>query len=208
MKCLLFILLLVSPAWGLAGQLRVMPLLSPKLREFLGAHPLAAKELDQVITEDFAHRSVQVYYFYTDDETAARAFHYCPTTNAVVFCVRENQNQVDEFLCILFEMLNTKKDPEFRMLQNMVRLRGISRTNYARDMIKVEFATLQEEKTIINNLHFSNPEIAQSATYRHFMDSPSKFDDFLANSKKLANRDVVKQYEDQYDSLQGTDAKN
>jgi hypothetical protein len=194
-------LLVCFPFLALAGQGRIATMLSPKLRSFLADHKLADKALDNVVKQAFSERELQVYYFYTDDESLARAFHYYPSTNAVVVAVRENQEPIDEFLCILFEGLNSEMEADFEQLAQKAQLRTISRDKFAHEMIRTEFAALQKTQAIVSTLRFDERDISNSVQYRGLMDSPKNFEGFLSYSRKTANRDLIKEYQEKYDEL-------
>jgi hypothetical protein len=109
-------MLLCASSW--AQQTNIVSAASPKLKKFISNHPEAAKIFTNAISSAFSNKTVQLYYFYSDDESEARAYHYYPNTVGmpeVIVCVRENQSSLDEFITILFETLNTKQEAGFNM---------------------------------------------------------------------------------------------
>ena len=58
---------------GRAEGTDFLTIVSPTLRNFLVAHPSALEAITH--TETFTKRTLQLYYFYTDDESKPKASH-------------------------------------------------------------------------------------------------------------------------------------
>src|SRR5205809_7066972 len=101
------LLALLPSAFG-ASAARFTGMLSPKLRQFLQAHPPALAELTNSFDAAFTNRTIQIYYFYETDESMARAYHYYPKDLSVVIVLRENQEPSDELITLLFELINSR----------------------------------------------------------------------------------------------------
>src|SRR5271167_2793647 len=86
----------------------IYSMMSPQLREFLATHPGASKSLSDTFSEAFSNRVVQLYYFYTDDESGPQALHYYLNESSVVIGIRENQEPGDQCYCLIFEILNSE----------------------------------------------------------------------------------------------------
>lgn len=197
-------LLLCFSSW--AQQTNILSSASPKLRQFLIDHPTASKLLTNTLSEAFSDRTVQLYYFYSDDESVARAVHYYPHESAVVIAIRENQEPSDEFFCLIFEMLNSEGEKRFQRIFKKAASGTMSRTDFANEMLKVEFEAVKRMRDLVGNLKFNDKEIAKSHYYKRFIECPNKFEDFLAYTEKLSSphQSPAKEYEAQYDLLRKT----
>jgi hypothetical protein len=183
---------------------------SLKLRQFLSEHPAAAKVLTNSIKKVFSNRTVDLFYFYSDDETEARAFHYYSSLIGmakVIICVRENQLPFDEFSSLLFEILNSRNQARFVKLTADAKAGKVSRDEFARGILRSEFDAVQDTKASVIDLKLDKSTIAGSYFYTRLLNCPSKFDDFLSYSKKVSKRDVFKEYQEKYDELRKHSAK-
>lgn len=183
------------------AQPKITGAISPKLRHFLTTHVEASRAIDQIILKAFTNRELQLYYFYSEDEGIARAFHYYPQTNAVVIVIRENQEPTDEFLCLLFEGLNSENEVRYQEICQDAQRKVISKSEFARQMIQVEFAALKQAQKIVEDLKLMDNEKNRSVMYKKIMNTPDRFEDFISNSKTIAGRDLIKEYELKYESL-------
>jgi hypothetical protein len=177
---------------------------SPKLRQFIIDHPGASKMLTKALSEAFSNRTVQLYYFYSDDESIPRAYHYYPSESVVGICIRENQQPVDEFITFLFEVLNSEGEKHFQEIIQKAKSGTISKTNFATEILKVEFEAVKRTRDLIGNLKLNKKEISESDYYNRFVECPNKFEAFLSYTKKVSlhgDRDSIKDYETQYDLL-------
>jgi hypothetical protein len=185
---------------------------SPKLRQFLSDHPLAAKTLTNTISKVFSNRTVDLFYFYDDDDhTKPPAYHYYPHKpgNAeVIICVRENQAPLDEYLCLLFESLNSRSEANFVKLTQEAREGKISRDAFAREILRSEFTASLDTRTAMMNLNLDKSDTIGSYYYKRVLNSPGKFDDFLLYIKKDSKRDVFKEYQEKYDEIRKKSAQS
>jgi len=174
--------------------------LSPKLKQFLANHPAASKSLSNALSEAFGNRKLVFYYFYSDDESVARAAHYYPNPTQVTIIVQENQLPCDECFCLLFEILNSEGEPRFQQLVEMAKMGTISRVDYAKEVLKQEFIAGKKTRDLILKFGLSQKEIAESYFYNRYLQSPDDFDAFLSYRLKVSpNRDPIKDYERYYD---------
>jgi hypothetical protein len=179
--------------------------ISPKLRQFIIDHPAASQFLTNAFSEAFSNRTVQLYYFYSDDESIPRAFHYYPDESVVGIGIRENQQPSDEFICLLFEILNSEGEKHFKEICQKAKGGALSKTNFVNEILKVEFEAVKRTRTLILDLGLKKKEISQSYYYNRLIGCPNKFEDFLSYKKKVSpQRDQIKEYETEYDSLQKT----
>ena len=182
---------------------------SPKLRQFLAKHPEASKSLTNSLYQAFGHKVVQLYYFYSDNDAVPRASHYYPTESAVGIIIRENQQPSDEFICLLFELLNSGGEKQFKELFRKAESGEISRTNFAQEMLKVEFTAAKTTRDLLRTLKFGKKEIAESYYYNRFIDCPDEFNNFVDYCRRVSspNRDPIKDFEEKYDGLRKDPSK-
>jgi hypothetical protein len=178
---------------------------SPNLKKFLLNDPEAAKVFTNAIVNAFSNKTVQLFYFYSNDESQARAYHFYPNqvdSPDVMLCIRENQTPLDEFITTLFETLNTQKETAFTELSQNAYYGNITKEQFAKGVLRNEFEATKSIRSILLTLKFGTKEINDSHYYGRFIECPTNFDDFLAYSKKVSqDRDVMKEYELKYDSL-------
>jgi len=187
-----------------AQETGVVGMASPKLKQFLVDHPTASQALSNVLSEAFSSRSVQLYYFYSEDESRSRAFHYYPDGRTVGLILRENQEPSDEFICLIFEALNSENESGFAKLIPMARSGSISKTDYVKGILELEFESVKKTKSLLKNVKFTETEMAESYSYNRYANCPDTFDDFLAYKIKVSpKRDQIKEYGAQYDYLRG-----
>ena len=184
----------------------VYGMMSPKLSQFLTTHTGASELLSNVLFEAFAGRSVQLYYFYTDDTNMARAFHYYPDESSVGIVIEENQQPSDQCICLIFEMLNSEREKQFQAFYQEAQAGNISRTNFAIGILRQEFGTVERMKALLHHFDLSKTEMAEPNYYKSFTDCPDTFDGFLSYSQKLwpKGNDRMTFYEQQYDYLRQT----
>jgi hypothetical protein len=181
----------------------IYSMMSPKLRQFLADHHRASKSLSEALTEAFTNRTVQLFYFYTDDKSAPRAAHYYPTESSVCIDLCENQEPSDQCICLIFEVLNSEGENEFEKLSEKAQSRAISRGDYAKEMLRQEFQAVKRMKALLQHFRFSKSEIEKSDYYNLFVHCPDSFGGFLSYSKKIfPRRDIMAYYEQVYDSMQ------
>ena len=178
-----------------------LTVVSPALSKFLVEHPAAFKILAK--TDAFTNRTIEVYYFYTEDEARAKASHSFPSASEVVFHIRENQEPADEFLCLIYEFINSENDEHFGELIKMAKSGSIARDVFAKKVVEAEFKAAKTLRDMLPAFKFTDKETAQSAYYKKFKNTPDNYDAFIAYGQRLnsPHRDVVKEYEATYDRL-------
>lgn len=198
------ILLILSVCLSACGQQsNVQSMFSPKLSQFVASHPAALRIMTNAVSEAFSNRTAQLYYFYTDDASVPRASHYYHSERAVCIMLRENQPPIDEYLCLLFEVINSESEEHFRSIYQKAQSGDIARRDFPQAILKEEFKAAIRTRDLIKQLKLDAKEVAESQEYRHFLGCPDRFEDFLDYSKKLSSpeRDPVKEYEAAFDSL-------
>jgi hypothetical protein len=186
-----------------AQQLPIMTMLSPKLLEFLHDHRGADRAFTNIVSESIQGRSVAIYYYYGNDKATPKASHYFTDESSVVISVRENQTPLDEFESICFELMNSENDKKFDDISQEARLGRISRHEYAVMILQEEFKVLPRIRTLLESLELTKTEKAQSEDYRKAVSCPTNFEAFVRYINKMnsTNRDVINEYEEQYDRL-------
>jgi hypothetical protein len=195
---------LCSSCWG--QQSNFLSTVSPKLRTFLRAHPPAAKTLTAELSSAFTNTTVRLFYYYPDKEFKANAFHFYPNMVGMAdvhICVAEDQYPLDEFISILFETINTKGVTRFAKLDEDAISGNISRTEYAREKLKVEFEAEKNTRDLLVALKLSKKDIGGSVEYGLYVGCPDKFEDFLPYLRRVHRHGDVfyHEYELLYDSL-------
>jgi hypothetical protein len=187
----------ISPLTSYAGgQLRCS--FSPKPKEFLEHHPDASKRVAEVLS----NRVYGLYYYYSDEESAVRAFHSYPAGGSngspVSIVIRENQSASEEFIYLLFEALNSKAEDHFVDIIESGRAGKISKYEYARRILRKEFEAVKKTRDIVQQLNLSQSELSGYA--QGFIQCPNDFEEFLSYLRKLSpNRSAFDDYERQYD---------
>jgi len=201
---ILFLSMLMCSS-SLAQESKFLGGLSPRLRKLLAGHPAAMKTLTSALSDAFSSKTYGVYYFYSDDKSDAKAFHFYPEKAGlpeVMVCVRENQTPLDEFTTMLFETLNAKGENRFAKLCENARAGTISRAEFAREILRVEFEAVKNTRDLLATLKFRKKEMAEAHSYDRLMHCPGKFEDYLSYLQMDShNRDVIKEYELKYDSM-------
>jgi hypothetical protein len=124
----------------------------------------------------------------------------------VLICVRENQQPWDEFVCIVFELLNTRSRPQFEELLARAKTGTISRNEFPREIIRVEFErTVLPLRDLLVKMKLTRKEKAKSYFYPKSLGCPDDFEAFLSYQKKTApQRDLTRQYQEEYDQLRSS----
>lgn len=186
-----------------AQDTNILSMVSPKLRQFLVDHPQASMTLSNVISEAFPTRTVQLYYFYTEDDSIGRAFHYYPAESVVGICIRENQKPCDECICLIFEILNSEGEKRFKQLSEQAKDGAVSKTNFVREIMRQEFQAVKKVQSLISDFKLGRKELSESHYYAIYIQCPQDFEAFLAYKVKVSpKRDQIAEYERMYDSLQ------
>jgi len=174
-------------------------MLSPKLRGFLNHNAGATQLLDQVLGEAFTNRTFQIYYVYSPSQPLA--CHYYTEANGVVIAIREDQLPMDEYLCLVYESLNSENKADFEALCHRAELGTISKTDFAQEILRGEFKSAKKAKILIGQVKFLKKETSNSYYYKRFIDCPDRFEDFLASIKtdSTDGQDPIKGYEMKYD---------
>ena len=186
--------------WG--QDTNIVNMASLQLRKFLVDHPGATTSLSNAVLEAFAGRTVQLVYFHTDDESIPRASHQFPTESSVVIFIRENQEPCDEYICLIYEVLNAEGDQRFAELAKQATAGTISRTNFVRGIMRQEFPAVKRLQGLLDSFKLSEPEKSASYFFSKIIRCPDDFESYVTYRPPGVTRDQFKEYERLYDSLQ------
>lgn len=179
--------------------------LSPKLRDLLASNSAALTLLTEAFSSAGRTNTVQVTYFYTEDDSQWRARHFYPHIPGgadVVLLIRENQKPLDEFICIYFELLNSKNQSRFEALFEKARSGTVEKREFVRALDLIEFESTLNVKAVLQAVGITKKEKAQSHYYSRFVNCPVGYQDFQAYRKKLDPKtDYARDYEEAYDAL-------
>lgn len=201
--CLILVACIALSNQSSGKDVRIVTNVSPKLRQFLVDHPAALRTLTNVFSEAFAQRTPWIYYFYSDDESLARASHDYPSDSDVAIYLRENQEPLDEFICLVFEARNSTSEKQFLALFDKARTGVISRHDFALAFARLEFNAAKQTRDLLKNLKLAERDRKRSHDYQRFAALPDDFDQFLDYTKKLSpSKDLLRESEAKYDLLQ------
>lgn len=204
--CLILLVLLLCVS-SLAQGTNLYSTMSPQLREFLSEHREVANALSNVlgeVSEMFSNRTVQIYYFYSDDKSVARASHYSPDWYRSVIGIKENQQPSDECLCLIFELLNSESDKQFGEICQKAASGNITRADFAREMLRQEYHAVRKMQKLLQDFKFGQSGFTDSDYYKAFVNCPDTFDAFLNfSSSAVSERNAFKEYQPEYDALRG-----
>src|ERR1700733_13041502 len=110
---------------------------SPQLIHFAESHPQGSNILmTEIIKTEHSSGNIQIFYFYTYDESVTTAHHnmFENGSGAAIF-IRGGRPVVDEYLDILFEVLNMSGDKRFKELYQQAKMASISQTNFVTEIL-------------------------------------------------------------------------
>lgn len=188
---------------GRSQQTNVQSMFSPGLKDFFASHAGALPMLTNILHEAFSKRAIQLYYFYSADNSVAIASHYYPSDSAVGIVLRENMEPIDQFIGFVFEAINSEGQPSFEKIIKEAEQGKLSKRDFTTETLKQEFKAVVRTRALLQRLKLEAKEIAESREYKHFEECPDSFEDFLAYTKKISGkeRDVFEEYDKQYDLL-------
>lgn len=115
--------------------------------------------------------------------------------------VRKNQHALDEYVSILFEMINSINEASFLKLARDAETGKVSRSEFSLRALEIEHSSVCQTRDLIARLAFAEQDIGDSELYYSFLESPNGFRDFVAYIQRTGSRiDAVQVYLDQYDA--------
>ena len=204
--------ILVTCYSSLAQETNILNAVSPKLKKLLVANPAACAALSNSFAAASAKRSLCLLYFYSENNSAPRAFHYYPHSVGmaeIALCVRENQHPWDEFIGIMFELLNSRNEDRFEKLGDRARSGSVSRTEFVQGIMRLEFESMKATGDVLKKLKPPKKEISGSQYYNTFANYPGDFEGYLSIAKaNVQGRDPMQEYGAQYDALRKESNRN
>ena len=86
----------------------------------------------------------------------------------------------------LFEILNSKGEPRFAQLIEDAKAATISRTEFARAILKVEFEADKTTRDLLRSLDLGEKDKAKSYYYGRYRDLPDDFEGYLSFIKQAS----------------------
>jgi hypothetical protein len=182
-------------------EISVLKTASPKLRRFLADHPAASQAIAGAISNAFTNRTVALFYLYCDDEYMPRADHYYPAEAQVCIVIRENQEPCDEFISLIFEILNSQGEKRFNELTEQAKSGAMSKSDYVKEVRRQEFQALKKVRGLLGGLKFSRSERSKSYFFGRVTEIPDDFEKFLTNDPKGMTIFEQRLYEQSFDSI-------
>jgi hypothetical protein len=198
MKMYLVVVLLALPT-ALYGSF--IDSLSPKLQLFLKQHSSISNSFVESSREVLQTRRVQLYYFYAADPSVPPATHYDAAVNSTAIVVKENQEPLDECVCILFELINSTHESQFSQVVKKAYSGELSKSEFAKELLKIEFSSTIKVQKLLKTEKFESQETKSAEHYNRLLACPTKFDDYLKFIETTPSRNPVKEYESQYEDL-------
>jgi hypothetical protein len=195
-----------------AQETNILNAVSPKLKKLLVANPATWAALSNSFATACAKRSLCLLYFYSENNKAPRAFHYYPHSVGmaeIALCVRENQHPWDEFISIMFELLNSRNEDRFEQLGDRARSGSVSRTEFVHGIMRLEFEAMKATGDVLRKLKPTKKEVSGSQYYNTFTNYPGDFEGYLSITKaNVQGRDPLREYGAQYDALRNESNRN
>jgi hypothetical protein len=120
----------------------------------------------------------------------------------IALCVRENQHPWDEFIAIMFELLNSRNQDHFEQLGDRARSGSVSRTEFVQGVMRLEFEAMKATGDILRKLKPAKKEISGSRYYITFANYPVDFEGYLSLTKtNVQGRDPMREYGAEYDAI-------
>ena len=140
----LLLMFLCPPSW--AQEIKILDMVSPNLREFLLKRPKDLECLTNVLSSAFKSRKVELFYYYSSNESSPRFFQTYPSELAVNISIRENQKPVDQFICLLYEALNSEGAEAIGELCRKAKSGDVSRIAFAMGCLRSNLMALKKLK--------------------------------------------------------------
>ena len=177
---------------------------SSQIKNLLENNPSLMREYTSIANKYFHNKAFQIQYVENKNQDQAPAYHYYTTfqdKTVVVVVLRGRKIPIDEFICLLFEMINSNGEDVFKKITIEAQSGLISRDDFPVKVLEKEFAAVLELKKILLSLEIDKEMLKDSAFYYKFMNSPDDFAKFLdyIKDKNITHRDIVDSYLKQYD---------
>jgi hypothetical protein len=194
----------LSLALSIAAQTNhALDIVSPKLRDFLVHNGKAYEVFTNCLNQAFSNRRLELYYFYSNNESKPRASHYYKDETTVCVVIRENQLPLDEYICLVFELINSMSESQFSELISRARTGDISKDDFAREMSRTEFLAIKRTRDVLKDIVIAKGKIRESYYYKRFIECPDSFADFMVYRRSIASphRDAMNEWREKYEFL-------
>ena len=115
--------------------------------------------------------------------------------------VRENQHPLDEYISILFEILNSANEESFSKLARDAERGKVARSEFPLKALAIEHRTVSQTRDLIRTVPLEEADIVDSQLYYSFLKSPDGFDEFVAYvQSNQGRRNALQEYSNQYDA--------
>lgn len=176
---------------------------SPSLKAFLLQRPKELECLTNIFSQVFTNKKVEIFYFYSEEDSKPRSFQTYPDESTVNISIRENQKPVDQFICLVYESLNSEGSVELAKICQRAESGNISKEDFAQGLLKIEFGAVKKTRDILTSLKLKKRDISESDYYESFKRCPDEFKAFISYEKSTStNYDPIANYEAQYDAIQ------
>lgn len=175
--------------------------LSPKLTRFLSQEPAAGAAFSNVIATSLQGQTIQLYYFYSTNEMHPRAYHSYPAPNALIICVRENQEAMDEFLCLSYEAINSTNRRSYQELIDRATYGQIARLEFVKGMMLLEHSATRSMQNFLKQSGFNTNSTVASYYLLRFWNSPETFEAAVAYQRTNSPRNLAEEYGQDFDRL-------
>ncbi|WOO39674.1 hypothetical protein [Rubellicoccus peritrichatus] len=198
MKIHILIILFVI-VFGRLGAESESVMLSPVLTEYLAENPKMNAVASKILREGIGDWPVEVFYFYSNDESRARAFHTVARERKIFIFIRENQSAYDQFLCLLYEALNATSQPKFQKVVAEASKGNISAEAFAESIMQIEHGTTMRVQDILRKLSPSESDKEDSYLHNRIINCPADYEASREYTKRVSpNRDLKKEYIEKY----------
>jgi tetratricopeptide (TPR) repeat protein len=188
-------------------QTMLIKSLSPELQKFLRENVSASKYLNNILAVQLSVRSIEIQY--TNDSPGPTARHYCPKPDVAVIELSSHREPIDEYLSLVFELFNSSHEEEFRKVLDEASAKKISKRDFIRQLVRIEFESCLKVRSDLPLLHFSAKDIASSQSYENYLNTPDTFEDHFLEVKNVGDEwSPARDYGQMYDSLIGRDLTN
>jgi len=174
--------------------------MSPKVKALLEHCSSAAVLLSNTCSSVLVGKTARLYYFYDPYTNRPSAFHSYAGANGVTIAVRENQSAWDQYLGLLFEIINSSNQPKFTRLALQAERGKLSRRDFPVQVLELEHQAVLRTRELVVGLGLASSEFVDSVLYKRLLNSPNRFDEFLAYVQQPENkRNPLLEYQQQYD---------
>ena len=189
-----------------AQETNVLSMASPQLNRLLSENPTAFRALTNVLHLACGDRTLWLYYFYSTSQSPASAFHDYPSESHVAIYLREDQEPLDQYICLMYEAQNSTNQKRFAELLDRAKAGSIAREQFAHDIAMLEFDAVKKTRDRLKEIRVRRGDLKRSSYHKIFAGVPDDFDRYLfyATNRSPA-RNIIGELEGKYDLLRKPD---